>query len=102
MMYYVYILYSEDSDRYYIGHSNDPWNRLNQHLENEGKTYTGKHSNWKLKAVFAVSEKRQDALKMERFIKSQKSRKFIEKLLDEAFIPEGKIAQLLRVPHLRD
>ena len=102
MMFYVYILYSEESDRYYVGHSSDPWKRLNQHLENGGETYTGKHSNWKLVAVFAVSELRSDAINMERFIKSQKSRKFIEKLLDETFIPEGKIAQLIRVPHLRD
>lgn len=27
-MYYIYILHSEAIDKYYVGHSNDPWRRV--------------------------------------------------------------------------
>jgi predicted GIY-YIG superfamily endonuclease len=45
--------------RYYIGYSQDPWNRLNEHNTNSSESYTGKAKNWELKAVFVVSENRQ-------------------------------------------
>jgi hypothetical protein len=34
-MFYVYILYSESADRYYIGHTNDPERRLVEHNTSE-------------------------------------------------------------------
>jgi putative endonuclease len=55
-----------------------------------------------LKAVFAVSESRADAMKMEKFIKNQKSKLFLKKLVDPNFMPTGKLALLVRVPHVRD
>jgi hypothetical protein len=54
-MFYIYILYSSAADRYYVGHSSDPWNRLQQHLRNSGETYTGNYADWQLEAVFEVS-----------------------------------------------
>jgi putative endonuclease len=39
---------------------------------------------------------------MEKYIKRQKSRNLLEKLIDPEFIPTGTLAQLVRVPHLRD
>ena len=36
------------------------------------------------------------------FIKKQKSRRLIEQLVDTDFIPTGRLAQLVRVPQLRD
>ncbi len=41
-------------------------------------------------------------MKIERFIKKQKSRILLEKLIDPNFEPSGFLAQLIRVPHVRD
>ena len=101
-MFYLYIIYSSSSDIYYIGHSIDPWDRLAQHNTNSGEKFTGKHFNWQLAAVFEVSTQRGEALQIERYIKKQKSRTLLEKLINPEFIPTGSLAQLVRVPHLRD
>ena len=101
-MYYLYILFSEQADKFYVGHSADPWKRLEQHLSNNGHKYTGAYKDWKLVAVFKVSESRSDTDKMEKFIKKQKSRVFIERILDPNFKATGTLAKLVRVPHLRD
>ncbi len=81
-MYYVYILYSGVSDKYYVGHTDDVVRRLKEHNELSESSYTSKHRPWTLKAYFQISEDRGLAMRVERFIKKQKSRKFIEKILD--------------------
>ena len=101
-MFYVYILFSHESNRYYIGSSSDPWLRLNQHNNNSGDKYTGKHHDWKLMAVFEAGSTRAEAMCVERWLKRQKSRSLIIKLLDPSFVLVGELAQLVRVPHLRD
>jgi putative endonuclease len=101
-MYYLYILYSESADKYYVGHSANPWQRLEQHLSNSGDKYTGSYKDWKLAAVFEVSQFKGDADKIEKFIKKQKSRRLIETILKDNFIGTGILAQMVRVPHLRD
>jgi len=101
-MYYVYILYSPKANKYYIGHTSNPWKRLEQHLDNTREKFTGSYKDWELRAVFAVSENKGDADKIERFIKRQKSRKLIEKMLEIDFKGEGVWAQMVRVPHVRD
>ncbi|MFN3343632.1 MAG: GIY-YIG nuclease family protein [Flavobacteriales bacterium] len=101
-MFYLYILYSASADKYYVGYSVDPRRRLQEHNENDGSTFTGKFNSWELRAVFSVSEIEGIAMQMERFIKKQKSRKLIERLCDVSFIPSGRLAQLVRVPHERD
>jgi putative endonuclease len=45
-----------------------------------------------LKAVFQVSENRGDALLIEKFIKRQKSKKLLLKLIEPEFIPTGDLA----------
>jgi putative endonuclease len=101
-MYYIYFLYSEAADKYYVGHSQAPLKRLEQHLSNTGDKYTGSYVDWKLKAVFEVSLIRGDADKIEKFIKRQKSRNLLERMLDSKFRGTGVLAQLVRVPHVRD
>jgi putative endonuclease len=101
-MFFLYILFNEENDIYYVGSSQDPWNRLLQHNSNTGDKYTGKYKNWKLVAVFEVSKSRGDAIKIERFVKKQKSRKLILQLINLEFKPVGLLAQLVRVPHMRD
>ena len=102
MKYYIYILHSDSANRYYIGYSANPFKRLSQHLENDACKFTGKWKDWRLEANFYVSEIKGEAMKVEKFIKNQKSRILIERLIDGSYIPYGKLAQLLRVPHLRD
>jgi putative endonuclease len=100
-MFYIYIIYSNTAEKFYVGHSENPWDRLIQHNENEGDKYTGKYQNWELKAVFQVSENRGDALSIEKFIKRQKSKKLLLKLIEPNFVPTGDLAQLVRVSKIK-
>jgi putative endonuclease len=89
------------ADKYYVGHTSVVEARLAQHLQNDSSKYTGKYKDWELRAVFYVSEERADAMKLEKFIKKQKSRKLIEQIIDAEKL-EGELSQLVRVPHVRD
>ena len=100
-MFYIYILQSLTSDISYVGYSENPWERLIQHNTKEEGTFSSKHKPWELIAVLEAGTK-SDAITYERFIKKQKSKKLIEKLSTTDFVLEGKLAQLVRVPHLRD
>ena len=101
-MFYIYIIYSDAWDKYYVGYSNDPHRRLNEHNTKPFNTFTSKYRPWKLIAIFACGEEEALAMQLEKFIKKQKSRKFIEQLCNPNFIPSGFLAQLVRVPHVRD
>lgn len=101
-MFYIYIIYSNTAEKFYVGHSDNPWDRLVQHNENDGDKYTGKYQNWELKAVFEVSENKEDALSIEKFIKRQKSKKLLLKLIEPDFVPTGDLAQLVRVSKIVD
>ena len=102
VMGYVYILHSKPHDKYYVGSSTDPWRRLIEHNSTDRITFTSKYRPWELVAVFEVCKGTFSATQIEKFIKKQKSRSLIEKLADPSFHSEGKLAQLVRVPHLRD
>jgi putative endonuclease len=99
---YIYILYSASKDRFYVGQSANPWLRLEFHNSEEKATYTSKGRPWELKATFRVNGNRSSATVIEKFIKKQKSRALVEKLIDFQFNPNGVFAQLVRVPHVRD
>ena len=75
MPHFVYILFSEKLNKYYVGSSHDPEQRLYYHnLGEKGWTRTGVP--WKL--VFKREyESRKIAMERERYIKKQKDRKFI-------------------------
>jgi putative endonuclease len=101
MEYYIYILYSESSDIYYVGYSDDFKKRFEQHNHAEKVTFTSKHRPWILKAVYSCGTKRGDAMKIEKFIKNQKSKKLIEKLVAGGAFT-GVLANLVRVPNFGD
>ena len=101
-MYYIYILYSSVSDKFYVGYSTDPQRRLIEHNTKPFNTYTSKHRPWMLKASFECSKDEKETMRIERFIKKQKSRKLLEMLCDNTFIPDGTLAQLVNVPDVRD
>jgi len=100
-MFYLYILYSESSDKYYIGYTRDYRRSFHEHNHSDGDTYTSKHRPWILKAVFACGEIEAEAIRLERFIKKQKSRKLIERIIGGEVLT-GILAQLVSVPHVRD
>ena len=104
-MFYVYILYNAKSDRYYIGHTPDVYKRLEEHNNPQENKYTSKYLPWELKLYFKVTESRGDAMLVERFIKKQKSRDFIQKLIhkqgDEEFFGSLIINILKRAPLVR-
>ncbi|MEQ8362847.1 MAG: GIY-YIG nuclease family protein [Cyclobacteriaceae bacterium] len=100
-MYFIYILYSSGYDKYYVGYSNDPFRRLTEH-NTSTKTFTSKYQPWELATIFACSELESKAVKTEKFIKKQKSRKLLEKLCQADFVPSRQLGHLVRVPHVRD
>jgi putative endonuclease len=95
-MYFIYILYSASSNIYYIGFSEDVERRFRQHNSALNTSFTSKHSPWILKAVFSCGQDRAFAMKVEKFIKNQKSRSFIERLIADAPLT-GILSQMVRV-----
>ncbi|MFN0035833.1 MAG: GIY-YIG nuclease family protein [Saprospiraceae bacterium] len=78
MPYFVYILYSEEFDKYYIGQTNSLEHRLERHNEFDlTNSYTSKYRPWVLKAFVEIGESRSDAMKVERRLKASKSKKTI-------------------------
>lgn len=77
---YVYILYSENHDMYYVGATNNVEVRLNRH--NSGlENHTKKYRPWKL-VWFTEKPNKSEAFKLEKKLKNlSKDRKikFIEK-----------------------
>jgi|688.fasta_scaffold921318_1 putative endonuclease len=100
-MHYLYILYSSGSDLYYVGVSTDAFTRLAIHNTTDRDTFTSKHRPWELAGLFECGATLGEARKIENFIKSQKSRRLIELLIQPAFVPTGKLAQLV-LPYVRD
>ncbi len=80
-MFYIYIIYSESADKYYIGHTNDPDRRLEEHNTVIKNNYTLKYRPWILKGCFSVSQSRGEARRIENYLKKMKSRVFIEDLI---------------------
>jgi putative endonuclease len=79
MKYFVYILYSQLRDRYYIGYSQDPFERLEEH--NLGATKSTRPGRpWKI-VYIEKYENKSAAIKRELEIKKMKSRKHIESIL---------------------
>ena len=77
--YSVYIIYSDSTDKYYVGYSKDVDLRLERHNLGWSKS-TKAGIPWSL--VYTESfDSKSEALQRERFIKKQKSRKYIEALI---------------------
>ena len=75
----VYILFSEELDRYYIGVTSNLEERIRKH-NSKHKGFTGKANDWRL--VYKENyETKTAALARERQIKSWKSREMIERLI---------------------
>ena len=82
-MWIVYILYSVQRDRFYVGYTGDLIEeRIRKHNTNH-KGFTGKSGDWTL--VYSEQyDVKESATFRERQIKGWKSRKLIEKLIGSA------------------
>ena len=100
-MFYLYILYSISSDKYYTGYSEDTERRLLEHNTSERTTYTSKHRPWILKKVISIGNNRSFAMQVEKAIKKTKSRLIVEKIISTSNSLDD-LAQLVRVPIHRD
>lgn len=89
-MFYVYIRYSFSLDIFYVGSTDNVERRLEEHNYLSENRFTSKHRPWHLKVAFEVGHSRTVALKIEKHIKRQKSRKYIE-----AIIERGSIDKLI-------
>ncbi len=81
MEYYFYILFSSSFDKFYIGHTNDLFERLRKHNSNHSG-FTGKFNDWKI----VYSEKfntKTEAYARERQVKKWKNRQRIEQLISK-------------------
>ncbi|MCM4173441.1 excinuclease ABC subunit C [Arenibacter sp. TNZ] len=76
MDYVVYILFSETSDRYYVGQTNNIEKRLVTH-NNGGKKYTSKGRPWILKRVYPCTY-RTEAVQLERRIKKRGIKRYLD------------------------
>ncbi len=94
LSYYIYILFSVELNRYYVGSSSDPWKRHLRHISNSIDKYTGRSKDWDLKTVFSL-ENKTEAIRIERFIKKQKSRTLIERMCQDDFIGSDNLAKLV-------
>jgi len=83
MEYYLYILYSSSLDRYYIGIYHDPEERLKYH-NSFPKGWTVRGCPWRLVFVKPFSDKT-TVKYWETFIKKQKKRALIEKIISGVF-----------------
>ena len=88
MKHFIYLLYSETRDRYYIGSSADVNERLIRH--NAGAVLSTKSGRpWKVVYSETFSSKT-EALKREFYLKRMKSRVYLEDLIRKS--PQGSSA----------
>jgi putative endonuclease len=79
-MYFVYVLYSEKVNRYYIGYSSDPIKRLEE-KHNLGKVVSTRNGRPYKLCKMKLFETEIEAIREERRLKKMKSRIYIEKII---------------------
>jgi putative endonuclease len=79
MPHYIYILYSEIANRYYIGSTANPEERILRHNAGANPS-TKKGRPWKI-VYTEIFTNKSEALKREIYLKRMKSRVFLEDLI---------------------
>ena len=95
-MFFTYILYSEKTDKYYIGHTSDLQLRIARHNDGWSKS-TKSGIPWRIVYCEEYETKFQ-AMSREYEIKRKKSRIFIEKLVESAEGRPEVIREVLSLP----
>ena len=72
-MFYIYILYSPSSDKYYVGYTNNYQRRLIEHNTSEKTTYTSKHRPWSLKLYLNAIQQNRKQSKSKDLLKNKKA-----------------------------
>jgi putative endonuclease len=80
-MYSVYILYSKNDDKFYIGFTSDLKRRLAEHKAKKNHT-TSRYDNFEL-VLSENFKNKQDALRREKYFKTTKGRKSLRLMLKE-------------------
>ena len=75
-MFTVYVLYSGQFDKIYIGYSSDPENRLVSHNHTKNKGWTKRYQPWIIIHTESF-ETKSEAMTREKQLKSARGRKFI-------------------------
>jgi putative endonuclease len=82
-MHFVYIIYSQKINKFYIGESTNIAEKISWHNNHLFKdSFTKQSNDWELKLSIKVSN-RSEARVIESYIKSMKSSKFINKLSND-------------------
>jgi putative endonuclease len=95
MDFFIYILQSVSTDKYYVGFSENPHKRLFEHNNPIYSKFTSKYIPWELKVFFFASNDRGEAMKIERYIKNMKSKKYTENLISNV-TEQVRISQLFK------
>jgi putative endonuclease len=79
-LHFVYIIYSNEYDQFYIGETENIEKRLEQHIEGSfSKGFTIKAKDWELFLLITCLD-RVHARKIEKHIKKMKSKRYIRNL----------------------
>ncbi len=80
-MFYVYVLYSSQFDKIYIGYTSDLDNRVKSHNELATKGWTINFRPWELihKEIFSTKK---EAMKREKELKQHRGRDFIRNIIN--------------------
>ena len=96
MKFYVYIIFSEKFGKYYIGKTENLPQRLIWHNQKEFTSSSTRFANdWEIKLKINM-DNRTEARKVEKYLKSMKSKKFIQSLVNDVFFQEKFIKIILQ------
>ena len=89
-MFVVYVLYSKQFDKIYIGYTSNMEQRSLAHNELETKGFTLRYRPWEILYTETYSEKR-EAIKREKQLKTAKGREFVWNLVraSDSYPPAG-------------
>ena len=79
-MYTVYVLYSKQHDKIYIGYTSDMEARFRSHNELSNKGWSKKYRPWTLVYTEEFTDKR-EAMRREKELKSYRGREYIRKVI---------------------
>ena len=83
--FFVYIIYSDSIDKFYVGQTQNIDNRLEFHNNSQkNNIWTKRGIPWVLKTTISFKS-RTEALIAEKFIKKQKSRKLIQEIIQNGY-----------------
>ncbi|WP_264536019.1 GIY-YIG nuclease family protein [Flavobacterium sp. N1736] len=85
-MHYLYILYSDSSQKFYIGETNNIESRISKHQNHfYSNSFTKIAEDWKIVLTFDCIDK-EEAIYLEKFIKRMKSKTFNTKIIADPSI----------------